>query len=270
MTPFRMPDSKVVKITARTALRSKWIEAISASFLGLFAVIFVRILASILMLNQDAGVHIAVVLTIVLFSVFAISPLFLGIVRFFWRLTDSANDPLSSVFFYFGRKEDYLKSVKLTFIMVWRVFIAGFLCMMPYAFINIISGSWFYQFMGFEIPLWAPNLVLFESVLYIGGIMAAVLYVSRYYLVPVLVASNDDLLLLEAVHISCMVSKRSVTSFLWLSVSLFGWIMLTVLLLPAIYTLPLILCCYTVHSRFAMVNYNLVMEQSENNAMGFY
>lgn len=270
MNPYQIPNSSVVKATARAALRGRWVEAITVSSLGLFSVLIVSLLSSIVLSSNQQVLMYAANIMMPIISVFVLAPLFLGIIRFFWRLTDSAKDDISSAFYYFGSRKRYVRAIKLTFIIGWRVATAIILCMLPYFVTNILSSSWLYQTLGQDIPLWAANLILIESFLYIVGVICTILYISRYYLVAVVVVMDEELLLLEAVHISCMVSKRSSSSFLSLVASLLGWALLTFLLAPAIYTLPLMIACYVVHSRFAMTNYNLVLDYYENNMSGSY
>lgn len=270
MTPFHMPDNKVVKITAKTALRDRKTEAAIVSLLGIFAVLLLSILSSVFSVSSDKAFTVITVVFSILFSVFAVAPLFLGIVRYFWRMTDGAKDGLSSVFFYFGSKKGYIRALKLIFVVGWRVLTAAVVCMLPYAVVSAISGSELYRILGYEVPLWVPNFALIRSFLYILGISAAILYVARYYLAPILVVMDEDMLLLEAVHISSMVSKKSVGSFISLLLSLIVWIVLTALLIPAVYTLPFVLACYVIHCRFAIINYNLLIDNYENSMLGYY
>ncbi len=269
MLPYRMPPNTVVKITARTALKGRWLEAILASFTGYFGVLILTLGLSLGILTKDGNIILASALFAVLFGVFILSPLFLGIIRYFWRLTNSLQDELPSVFHFFSDKTKYSRAIKLCFIMGWRIVTAIFVCMLPYVIVSLLSTDKLYMLIGRDVPIWAPSLILIRAFLYLVGIVCAVIYVLRYYLVPVLVAMNDDMLLLEAVHTSSMVAKRSGGAFFSLALSMLGWIFLTNLIMPALYTLPFIIACYVVHSRFAMANYNLIIDYYENN-VGYY
>ena len=270
MTPFHIPNSKIVKITAKTALTDIKTDTAVVSLFGIFSILIMSLLTSVISANEGEIFSVLSYGVSVLFSVFVIAPLLLGIIRFFWRMTDGMNDNIPVVFYYFSSRKQYSRALKLTLVMLFRISTVLFVCMLPYGIVGLISGSQIYQLLGFEIPIWAPNLILIRSFLYILGVSAAIFYVSRYYLVPVLVVMNEELLLLEAVHISSMVSKKSLASFLSLLVSLIIWIALTVLLIPAVYTLPFIFVCYVVHCRFAITNYNFFVEDFENNMSGYY
>ncbi len=270
MLIYKIPSSSVVKITARASLKGRWIEAILASFTGLFGLLIITLCGSLASYTYDAGLMLLSAVLTIAFAIFILAPLFLGILRYFWRLTNSLQDDLSSVFYYFSSGKKYSRALKLTFITGWRIITASVVCMLPYVIVSLLSGDRLYLLIGQDIPLWAPNLILIRTFLYIVGIICAILYVSRYYLAPILVVMNDDMLLLEAVHTSSMVAKRSGSAFLILVFSMFGWIFLTNFILPAFYTLPFIIACYAVHSRFAMANYNLVLDYYENNITGYY
>ncbi len=269
MTSFEIPNSRVVKITAKTALKNGIAESVVIGMLLLCPTLLSFILNNVISIMGEWTVPVTVALSII-FSVFISAPLLFGAVRYFWRLTDGVIDHLSSLFYYFQDKLQYLKALRLTFVIGWRVLTATFVCMLPYALVSVISGSAFYQLIGSEIPLWVPNLVLIRGFLYFVGVACSLLFISRYYLAPVLVVMDEDMLLLEAVHVSCMVSKRSLSSFFALVFSLGFWILLSLFFLPAIFTLPVILSSYVVHSRFAMVNYNLVVDYYDNNMIGYF
>jgi uncharacterized membrane protein len=58
-----------------------------------------------------------------------------------------------------------------------------------------------------------------------------------------------------------MISKHSSGAFASLILSFFGWFLLSLFGIPLVYTLPYFLISYVVHCRFAIVNYNLNLEQ---------
>lgn len=194
------------------------------------------------------------------FFIFVLHPVILGTIRYFWRLTDGADDSPSEVFYYFNSFFRYKRALKCVMLMLFKCFTALFTCLLPYLIITMLSAAWVYQFLGTEMPLWVAGLALVQSFLRVVGIFAGLAVISRYYLLPAITVMDDDILLLEALHISVMVSRRSVSSYLGIIVSLFGWILLSLFTAPLIYTAPLFFGCYAVHSRYALVNYNLSLD----------
>jgi uncharacterized membrane protein YccF (DUF307 family) len=65
----------------------------------------------------------------------------------------------------------------------------------------------------------------------------------------------------EAIHKSTLLSRATSIDFLGLLLSFFGWILLSVTVIPLIFTLPYFLTSYMVHSRFAVANYNKVVSK---------
>ena len=57
MTPFRMPSNKVVKITAKTALRERKIQSAAVSLSGLLSLLIMSILHSIITINGDRSFY---------------------------------------------------------------------------------------------------------------------------------------------------------------------------------------------------------------------
>lgn len=263
MQILKIPSNRVVKQTARMMLTGRWTAAVSAAVLGISGFMLMCVLQSLLAMPNTKIAHLTAQTFGFVFYVLVLSPLFLGVLRFFWRMINSADDRLISVFYYFSALPRYIRAIKLTLVMGWRIFTAVIICMLPYFAIGLVTGGGLYQFFGWEIPLWVPNLILIESFLKIIGIVTAAVYAARYYLVPVIAIMDEERLLLEAVHVSCLVSKRSGMAFLSLACSCVFAILLSLLVIPAIYTLPFIVTAYLIHCRFVMVNYNLVLGDSK-------
>lgn len=260
MFESKIPSSNVVKNTVKTAFSGKMISAIFAALSAVFAsyILYFFTMGFFFVLGEDATVIVNVIA--VLASVFILAPLFLGVVRFFWRITSDFDEGPAEVFYYFSSAARYKRAIKLVLVLLFRGGCMVLVCLLPFIVVNIISNTWIYQFLGTEIPLWAAGLELLKEFLKFSGIFLSFVFLLKYYLVPAVVVMDDDMLLFEAVHISVMVSRKSLGSFLSLTASLFGWILLSFLGLPLIYTAPLFFGCYAVHSRYALVNYNLSLD----------
>lgn len=255
MLQIQVPSSRAVKSTAKANLKGRFITAGVAGMIPYFIYLFIATVIGIfsMLLRHYDLVSIAL---IILFGIFLFAPVLLGAVRWFWRLTDDCEDSPQEVFYYFSSLTLYKRALKSTLFLALKCFTAIFTCLIPYLVVSVLSNSWIYQFLGAEIPLWVAGLALVQSFLRVVGILSALAVISRYYLFPALVVMDEDMLLLEAMHISVMVSRRSVSAFIALVLSLLGWIILSFIALPLFYTAPLFFTVYAVHSRYALVNYN--------------
>ena len=269
MFPSKIPSSTVVKNTVNASFKGKRFLVTLVSLCSVFAFyMFSMLIGAISSIN--GAIFTAPVVAVYLAAIlFIVLPVTLGVVRFFWRLTGGAEDKPTEVFYYFSSATLYKRAVKTVLLIAFKCVCCFIICLLPYLIVNVLSHSWIYQFLGTEVPVWVAGLALVEAFLKVTGIFAASLMALRYYLVPCIVAMDDDLLLFEAVHISVMVSKRSLGSFGVLVVSLLGWAVLSLFVIPVIYTAPLFFGCYVVHSRYALVNYNLSLDfyNNENKNM---
>ncbi len=260
MFPSKIPTSSVVKSTVRSALKGKRVPATIAALAPFVAhLLFYALVSGFSMILTGHLLWIAVVASGAFF-IFLLHPVILGAIRHFWRITDGADDSPSEVFYYFSNFFLYKRALKCISLILFKCFTALFTCLLPYLIISVLSAAWVYQFLGTEMPLWVAGLALVQSFLQVVGLFAGAAVISRYYLLPAITVMDDEILLLEALHISVMVSRRSVSSFLGVIVSLFGWILLSFFIAPLIYTAPLFFGCYAVHSRYALVNYNLSLD----------
>jgi hypothetical protein len=68
--------------------------------------------------------------------------------------------------------------------------------------------------------------------------------------------SDESLEVSEVLHLSSVISKQSLLDFVFFCFSLFGWIILSFLVIPLVFTLPFILVSYLVYSSYAIKAFN--------------
>lgn len=252
--------SSAVKATAKTALKGKWIKSIVASIILASAVLICAITGDLVL--YIAG-NAAAVIYKALFSVLVAMPLFLGTLRFFWRLLfGTADDPVI-LFHYFSSRELYRRALKLCLSLTVRIAVIGAALFIPAVFTDILSKAEFYEAFGNAIPLWVSNLwpvsVLLKS---LAGVALAFV-VIRYYAAPVLFVADDNIDVAEAVHMSSVLARGSYADFVYLVFSLLGWILLCFLYAPIVFVLPYLLVSYLVHVRFAVAYFNKKVSRAE-------
>ncbi len=264
MLPIQIPSSTVVKDTVKAALKDKFLSATLAANVPLFLFLTISLLSGIWLTVFSGKWALVSTLFMAISLVFLIFPIILGTVRYFWRLTQGDTENPTGVFYYFNNLFIYKRALKCAFLLGFRLVITFFVSLLPYFIVVLLSESWLYRFLGTEVPFWVAGLVMLESFLQIAGIFIGFLFSLRYYLVLPLTVMDDNMLLLEAFHLSVTVSRRSAGAFVGLLFSILGYIFLSFFLLPTIYTLPLIIGSYALHSRYAIVNYNQNLEYNKN------
>ncbi len=196
------------------------------------------------------------------FSVFAglcffvLAPLFMGVIRYFWRLSCGTADNPISVFYYFNSAKIFFKTLQLVFSLALRVAVSYLIFSIPVFAFRLISGSWLYSVLNMPIPIWTVNLTGVISILRLIAFIATLFSVIKYYLAPMLFVADENIDTAEAMHLSTVISKRTLLDFIFLVFGFFGWLLLCLLIIPLIFTVPYILTSYLVHCSYAVSAFN--------------
>ncbi len=259
--------SKIVKITARTALKGNTLKTIFAICVFLFCCFICNYSASIFSYTGDFAFSYAL---LTLMCIFLIAPLFLGLLRFIWRMLFSANDNPISVFFYFSNKLNYTKALIFIFLLIFKAIPIGLLLFSPIFIIWIATRGFFYEMLDITIPIWSANLNSILKILIVFSIVSLVFYMLRFYIAPILFVADENMDVSETLHMSTVISRKSSLDFIYLISSFIGWIVISALVIPLIFTLPYILSAYAVHVRFAIAEYNKHIGNFNNGSGVFY
>ncbi len=255
--------SKAVKATALATLKNQWPGAIAAAVIPLaFFLLTINIFSLLLNVLPTLifDVIVSVFLSITLF--FVGIPLILGVLRYFWGLSLDTPISLSGVFYYFSSVTVYKRVMAFAFLLFGKLIFQSVILLLPSFIIDLAQRFSSTLFSGGVEPLWFSNIWIFSVVLRTIAICCIVYTVSRYYLAFFLFISNDSIGAADTVHKAYVISKYCEGSFVTLILSLSGWILLSVFFAPLIFTLPYILMCYIVHSRYAAVNFNLKLKDT--------
>ncbi len=256
--------SKAVKSTAKAALKGHWFIASCASIVFMLA-LTLTFLAGSLLASVLPSVAVSVLFCALL--IFLICPLFLGLLRLFKNLIlEYKTDPLE-IFVYFAAFPAYKRAIRLILELFARFIFYGVIALIPAGIIKLITSDLFFRILNTDIPLWSASLNTLLSFLIGMAALSVFILMLRFYLAPFLLVADDDMTVGEAIHMSTILSRRS-SSELWsLAFSFLGIFFINLFMIPLIFTLPYILCALTVHSRYAIANFNLSINQP--NSYGF-
>lgn len=248
-----LAPSPVVKKTAKTALADHWMQAIVVSAVLIFAFFIGELTATLVSIVADM---IGYIIFLFLFVVFAIYPLFLGALSWFRRLLWGQNDSVLLIFKYFSSKADYKRALHFVAILTTKFAVVAAVLFSPCVIVLILSSEWFFAMFNLSLPVWTSNLWTLNSFWIIIATFALVFVALKYYLAAFLFVSNDDLHPAEAVNMSTIISKRTGGDFMGLTLSFCGWILLSFLVAPLVFTIPYFITSYGVHCRYAITAYN--------------
>ena len=140
--------------------------------------------------------------------------------------------------------------------MATRALFFGIILFIPSFIVDLFSSSFIYDVLKMPTPLWTSNLYYLSLFLKTVATVILIFIMARYYMAPFLIAADEDMEVDEAIHMSDTISKRTMLDFIYLFFSFFGWILVSVLVFPLIFTMPYILISFGVHVRFAIAEYN--------------
>ena len=190
------------------------------------------------------------------FGLFVVSPVAVGLIRFFWRLNFGQIDNPIDIFYYFSYKTEYFKVLHLVFALALRTVICFLIFFIPVYVLQLITGTWIYNALNVSIPIWTANLSNLTSFMRFISVTATFVYVLKFYLAPMLVVADENMDIAEALHLSTVISRRTTLDFIFLIFSFAGWILLSVLVVPLIITLPYMIVSYLIHCSFAVDAFN--------------
>ena len=267
MVVYMTSGSKIVKITAQTALKGNILKTIFTVCVFLFCYFICNYSAGIF---SYTGNYTFTYILFTLMSIFIIAPLFLGLLRYIWRILFSANDNPILVFYYFSEKTKYIKALNFIFHFIFKAIPMAILIFSPTFVVWILSQKFIYELFDIATPIWTSNLNSILRILVVFAIVSLVFYMLRFYIAPILFVADEKSDVSEILHMSTVIARKSSLDFIYLISSFIGWILISVLVIPLIFTLPYILTSYAVHVRFAIAEYNKHIGNLNNNRGVFY
>lgn len=247
-------NSKTVKATVRDALRTKFLRVAVACLIpfitGMILVVIFSLLFEVL-----PKIIAALLATAAGFFVFY--PIIIGTVRFFVRfIKGNIEEDAAAVFYYFTGGKKYGKILYLQIILSIKKLGIGLVTALPMLTAWVVSGSFIYDLFNVPMPIWAQSVSYIIIYLQILGLVAYFVLTLRYYLAPFLLAADEGMHAAEAVYMSKLISKRTIIDFIFLLFSHILYILLSFVVLPAVFTLPYLVGAYVVHCDSAVEQYN--------------
>lgn len=250
---------RLIKQNARRALQRHWSRAASIALIALiFCFLFVTLetlVSAVFGLPQYVDplatpdiyldnlpnvspVAMAVTVSVATLYFLVLAPLSLGLMRWFFLLGDGKAESTGAIFEYFLSSTQFWRVLWLQVcLFVRRVLWSAAFLTVP---VTLIYFAQLWRQKG-DTDL--------ESVLSFGlmlsGILLLVLlgtflliWLMRYYLAEYALINDGDLTAREAIRQSVQLSRGRQTELLVLELSLLGWRVLDLLILPRLFTLP--------------------------------
>ncbi len=252
-----LPSSKIVKEDAKKHLSGKWPLSIAAIMISLFFVFFLLVLFSLLVQFFSGGIPLIILSVSVIFIAALLGfPLTLGVLRLFRYIYEAKDTSLYTAFYYFSSRRLLLKTFKLFILLTSKIALIALLLLLPATITDLLASGRLPFFADSGMPIWFSNLWVFSA--FLRGIAAVIFFVTVIRHCPSLYIFiiNDDLDCFEIMHLSTKVSKRSAGAFIGLIFSFLGYFLISIFVVPLIFTLPIFIMSYLTHSAAAVELYN--------------
>ena len=259
-----MVTTKAVKSTALEHLRGNWPKACSVAMIPVFATIAVVLIGYLLTL--PFGTVIADVISVIIFILLC-APLWMGALRVYWRLANGCDDDVAEAFYYFSGKKEYkrcfLFNLRVTAYWLKVELLVFFPCLLTYVFTN---GD-FYEWLGISMPLILLNLRYLIYVFYLLAFIVTIIHIVKLYLPAFLLVSDEEMPPVLCFKRGIEVGAYTKSRFSGFAIGFLGWIILSLLFIPLLFTVPYLLMSYVVACRYNVAYYNISGKAQEDAPM---
>lgn len=246
--------TKVIRTTARAALKNKMVSCMAATVGFLFCVFSGLFVCDILSyITKSMAVSLALN---ILFVVFAVLPVLFGLLRYMWFVLSGITQNPIQIFYYFSSGERFGRAANLSARLVIKGSLWAFVCFLPAFVVSVLLNSSFYEAVGISIPEFIGNLWVLEVFLAVAGLIGWVFLMLRYYLAPFLFVADEKMPAFTVMDTAKVLSKRTMLDYVCLVFSMFVWVLISLTGMPIIFTLPYFLMAYLVHGCYAVAQYN--------------
>lgn len=256
-------------VTARRSLAGHWPAAVAVlacaaaglGSAGLFYGIAEWIASPFLVMGGIAGAwsRFAITLLTALIQLFGFSPLYLGTVYWYWQTSYGVAEPVATVFSFYGSAAEYRRAVGLVFALGWRAVIVSGLSVMPAAAFLTLAEHFS---AGSHNGIYTGGLYLVALVLAVLGLMLALLVMTRWFLAIPCFFADRSLTASQAVVLSHRITRTSRASLFVFLLQFAGWALLSLLILPMLFTVPYFFAAFSCRARFMIRRFCMAEENA--------
>lgn len=234
-----MSAEKIIRAQARAVLRGGWMKAIFAFIMLLFVIAFVDcIFASITLLFTELGpedpisniMYNFLIFPVVFATAFLLSPILNGYIRMYYKAATNNLYEIKDLFYYFQHRQ-YAKALVININFALRMLLPSIIAFSPVIAFNVICRI-------YEPEL--PMISFFSFILVILSTLITILWSFKYFLVYIYAVDFEYLGTKELFRSSKAKMNGKTGLVAKLFFSYFPWLLLSLTILPMLYTIPYI------------------------------
>ncbi len=228
---------------------------------------FVDVSSPELMLDNmpnTAPIAMAVMLLVGALSFFVIVPLSLGVSRWFYNITDGKTLATIEIFEYFFSVKGYFRSLWFSLLVFIKKLFWTLVFILPPAAMVWGGNMWRQQASRNIEMLLSVGLEIFGGVLLLLLGWFWLMWMQRYLIAPFILVSDDSVTVRQAIKRSVYLTRGRLLELLLLELSLIGWRIADILIVPRLFTMPYINTVHSLYTRYLSELY--AYEQAHHQA----
>ena len=185
----------------------------------------------------NALIPFFIAIPVLLIMIFIYNPLQMGEASFYWHNANNRDASAQCVLEWFHKKR-YCRAVGAMFLVRVYEVLWGILCFLPTLLVYPLAYVYLKDTKQYSDVLMATCLMFMAMILLGVGLYAFLRVIQRYFLVPYLMASDENLKAGEALRASKAAMAGKSARVLHFQFTFLGWFFLCIFVLPLIYVIP--------------------------------
>ena len=186
--------------------------------------------------QYDAIAHLATLVVVGVVSLFLVSPIWFGGIKWAYAVASGENSPIALVFYFYTSGKRYFHSIGIILSVFFRIF--GYLIVSLLPACAMYSLAWFYQSSGYYSIYLYWVMLGFTWLLFIVGLAYFIYACCKYYLVGFLFVENTSLKTTQLVRLSSCIMKGERFQLILLLICMVPLLVLCIVFIPIIFIVP--------------------------------
>ena len=200
--------------------------------------------------NRAIAISLAITAGVFVLQLIIIAPLTLGISRCLYKAAGSEPTGCGEIFEYYSSLSLLWRAVRFRFSIFMRQLFYIILLFVPAGLCAFFLNADIQYTLGLNLTGGAAMSIRFlGAALAICGIFLSVIVFLRYLLTEYVIAADHSVKIPKGIKVGVAMIKGYRTIFLALFMSMFGWFVLCLFILPLVFVLPYLWACMAVYSR---------------------
>ncbi len=252
---------RALKRDARNGMKGQFLLFVIGACALIFSAVTIAIITEFFLLFQSTEALYIPIFFVLIFL--AVIPIGLGVLRFFWLIYRGQKQNPSEIFYLFGDRKTYYRYLCVAFPIYLRSVIVFFLSQLPSLILNVLSNPEFYKKMKWTEPNATGVFSTLSVILSAVGWIVFLLYILRFYMAPFLFVASPQMTPRILSGYTEMFYRQTSRELLRYVLSFLPLILLSLLVVPLIFTLPYFMTGYLTYCRYAVARYNHSMAQTD-------